>query len=257
MHRLKTSSFVARKFSPPLSLFLPLARLRSLTFYLYYFPPLPLASYPSPSSFPFSRVSCTTYTPSFITLRSSIFISRSPEIFTVFFVLTHIQRLHARPRFSPVGIALRDDEFNVGIKRRDLWDRGTSKRAKGEGKRVRPLFYPGLIAPFLLPLLRSFIFKSTPRYRWQCWHLAIKRACMLAMFSIHAKFLSPFYRASVQKSAKYFVASIRQAIDLSVANEQKYIYLFFRQSIRINIELIIESCINCLPSEQNLSAYHA
>lgn len=119
MHRLKTSSFVARKFSPPLSLFLPLARLRSLTFYLYYFPPLPLASYPSPSSFPFSRVSCTTYTPSFITLRSSIFISRSPEIFTVFFVLIHIQRLHARPRFSPVGIALRDDRsmsgLNVGI----------------------------------------------------------------------------------------------------------------------------------------------
>lgn len=68
----------------------------------------------------------------------------------------------------------------------------------------------------------------------------------------------PFLSSIGSKKREIFRrASIRQAIDLSVANEQKYIYLFFRQSIRINIELIIESCINCLPSGQNLSAYHA
>lgn len=207
----------------------------ALTFYLYYFPPLPLlpSSYPSPPPIPF--FSCVVHTPSFITLRSSIFISRSPEIFTVFFLsysytyrdYTHGQdfrqlAMHARP----FNVGLNVGIFEIGEGER------ASKRAKGEGKRVRPLFYPGLIAPLLLLLLllRSFIFKSTPRYRWQCWHFAIKRAYTRHVLDTCKISPLPFLFID-SKNAKYFssrFALIRQAIDLSiVANEQKYIYLFF------------------------------
>ena len=156
MHWPKTSSFAAGNslcflFSLSLSLSLFCSPFHSF-FLLFYF---------SSPFFPPRSLRSLIFALSFYLYYSS---PRSLVLHFLFTLRFHLPSLPAprnsrgsysyANRFPPVG-TVHARRVQCRIKRRDL----CSERAKGEGKRVRPLFYPGLIA-----LLRSFIFKSTPCY---------------------------------------------------------------------------------------------